>query len=267
MIPPSAQAKLATIQGQAADANEAMLSATRRISDLDKSLATVSDPKELAAIEQEVARLRSVRAQQSSRHAELANLAAQIRGWLQALPVGTSFKEVKATATLRKDETLPRALQRIRAEITMAQAELGRVKTAPPPKDELKSQIADRVRQLAERGKPLVTVNAGNFKLAFNDPTAFAGASPDRAASVLAWLDPDKFEQRLREQIDALPEPHMALTAKEKRERTTALTEQIDELERQEEALIERMLGDGIDVTRRANASPPAVLGVKRKAA
>ena len=78
----------------------------------------------------------------------------------------------------------------------------------------------------------------------------------------MAWLHPEAMAKRLEAEVDALPEPKLALSTDEKKKRAVELTAQIDKLERTEEALIEVALSQGLDVIRRSNASPAAVLRV-----
>ena len=60
----------------------------------------------------------------------------------------------------------------------------------------------------------------------------------------------------------ALPAPERPLSEKEQATRTAELTARLDELERVEEALIERAQAESYDAARRADCSPSCVLGV-----
>jgi hypothetical protein len=82
-------------------------------------------------------------------------------------------------------------------------------------------------------------------------------------ATVLAWLDPDRFVAALEREIDTMPEAALTLTATERAQRIAELSKHIDELERSEEALIEAAQTQGVEVARRTDCSPPCVLGVR----
>jgi hypothetical protein len=74
---------------------------------------------------------------------------------------------------------------------------------------------------------------------------------------------PDALLTRLEAEIDAQCEPkEPAMSAAEQSKRAAELAEQLLELERQEKTLIDAALAEGVDIMRRADADPRAVLGV-----
>lgn len=264
-LPHKAAAKLAALDGASIDARDAMLSATRRIGDLEKALNRSGNPPEDAAgVEFELGRLRAVRQQQSRRHSELAATVSAIGQWLHTVPPFATLEMAKpTTVNRRKDETLPAAIARTRDEINDAQQELRVVRTAPLPKADLKVKAAAYVQGLVERGRPKISAgNDGVFKVSFEDRNSYVASSCASMATLLAWLHPDEMTARLEQEIDALPENKSALTAQDKEARVSELKANLDALERMEEALVEAAIAEGIDVMRRSNASPLAVLGV-----
>jgi hypothetical protein len=80
--------------------------------------------------------------------------------------------------------------------------------------------------------------------------------------ALLCWMQPAAMVAALEREIDAMPAPELALTAKEKEKRLAQLKADLDALERLEETLIEQAARDGLEILRRADASPAAVLGV-----
>jgi hypothetical protein len=79
---------------------------------------------------------------------------------------------------------------------------------------------------------------------------------------------PDALLTRLEAEIDAQCKPkEPAMSAAEQSKRAAELAEQLLELERQEETLIDAALAEGVDIMRRADADPAAVLGVSIVAA
>lgn len=262
-LPRHALEKLTALEGAAEDAREAAASAQRRHTDLRRAF-NYSDGQRGDAenIQQEMTRLASRRDRQNQRQQEIAALVSRIREWLRALPSGSTLEPAEAvTAKLRKGETLTDALTRVRDEIAVTQRDLRAVQAAPLPKADLKHKVREHVDTMAQRGRPKVSTNRGALGVSFASES-YSTPSTDRFVSVMAWLFPDAMTTRLQAEIDALPEPALALSAREKAERSAELISNLLHLERQEEALIERTLGDGLDVLRRSNADPAAVLGV-----
>ncbi|MDO9411979.1 MAG: hypothetical protein Q7T81_05320 [Pseudolabrys sp.] len=267
-LPAEASAKLNAVKGGASDARDASASAQRRLIDLRKSLEYEGKtPQDAPNIEHEIARLQAVKERQNQRQVEFAALGAQIDRWLQSLSRNVSLVMAKAViAEPLKNETLAGAISRTRDEITAAQQHLRAVMTAPLPKGDLKAKARAHARELERQGKPIVSIERnGEVKFEFADPQSF-GTSTARTVAILAWLHPEAMAKRLEAEIEALPEPKLALSANEKEKRAGELTAQLDKLERTEEALIEVALSQGLDVIRRSNASPAAVLGVVVKA-
>jgi hypothetical protein len=216
-------------------------------------------PAEIGAAETEISRLDIVRETQQHRHAELAALVSNIRQWLQTLPRSVTLEQVKPRRFKLDDrETASAAVTRLRDEIANAHMQLAAAKDAPPPKEDLQLRANTYVAKLAERGRPTISRD-GDISLG----SAWAyGASATRALELIAWLHPERFVQRLEEQIDAMPEPDLVLDSAERRKRVAELERTIEKLERDEEAAVALCIADGVDVLRRSNASPLAVLGV-----
>jgi hypothetical protein len=266
-LPQAARAKLLAIQGLAGDARDAAASAQRRMEDLKKALSySEIPPADAAGIEHELSRLTAVRQQQNVRYQQLSALAGNILNWLTALPRSVELVAAPAvSAKPLKNETLTKALARIRAEIDSTRLVLRNVEAAPLPKADLKAKAREQVEALAAKGKPTLNTDRGTLTIAFTDPNSF-GPSPQAPAALLAWLHADTMVARLEVEIDALPEPALAISALEKQRRIADLMGSIEVLERTEEALIARAAIDGVEVLRRRNADPRAVLGVMVKA-
>lgn len=168
------------------------------------------------------------------------------------------------TAAPRKGETVQQAVVRVRAEIAEAQQQLRATRSASLPKEDAKTLARAYVDSLAAKARPRVKLAGGTLDVSFaSDDYA---PNTGRMIAIAAWLHPDQFVARLEAEIDALPEPELSLSPEQKRQRVAELTESIDQLERDEEALIVRAEEDGIEILRRATASPLAVLGLRRAA-
>ncbi len=266
-LPPAARIKLTQLAGQAADARDAAASAQRRLEDLRRALNPDAQSADAAGIEHEMSRLTAVRSEQNRRQSERATLVASLNQWLQTLPPGAVLEWVKPPAAVPLNgEALPAAIGRVRDRIAAAQQHLRAVQIAPLPKGDLKVQAATTVQQLAARGRPAISLGRGRLAVKWRTREATSsGASPEDVAATLAWLDPAAMTARLEQEIDLLPEAPLAMPAQEREQRIGELTADLDRLAREEEALVEAAIAAGIDVLRRPDASPAAVLGVAIK--
>jgi hypothetical protein len=248
-LPEAARDKLLAIIDQAQSADDAARSAALRLN----GLSAPGDAKQRE-------RLQTQRERQAKRQEQFAVLASKIKQWLVRLPGDTVLESAPVIAKRHKDESMAQAITRVRDEITAAQSHLRAVQTAPLPKDEVKKLADAYVQQL---GRPKVSVDSGVFKATFLNPRAdFTPCTRDDVMAVLAWLSPDAMMRALEREIDALPDTQPAIPTAERDKRVAELMANLEQLERCEEALIDMAASEGVDVMRRAEASPAAVLGV-----
>jgi hypothetical protein len=247
----------------AADARDAASSAQRRISDLNFTLtAQELTPDDADSMREEIGRLQSVRDQQTARHAVFSAITTSIQQWMAGLPHGTSIEPAPPLdAKPRRGETPADAVKRVRQEIAELQGEWRAAKTAPQPKSVLKQQAKEQVRAFAERGRPRVVIDKGSLAIGFTPQSSF-GFGDNRVAEILAWLNEEAFTRRVLAEVDALPEPSLALTNEERDRLMQRLSGRMDALERMEEAFIEQAQQAGTEVLRRPDAGAPAILGV-----
>jgi hypothetical protein len=163
----------------------------------------------------------------------------------------------RITAKPHKGESPADAVNRVRSEIEAIVGQLKDVRTALPPKADIKASLAVKVRAMAADGAPTITLMPDGVRLAFAEKTRFADTTSDRVGALLAWLDPDKMIERLSAEIDNRPESAASLSTSAKAERIADLSAQIETLSRAEEALCEEH-----SLLRRASAHPLAVLGI-----
>ena len=248
-LPPPAQAKLSKLNTH----QMVSLDASRAIQSRLSGFGPGADPGLIAQLTAE-------RDRHGARHRALASLGHRLNEWLMGLRPSTVLEVVPAAdiKKLRDGETWIDAVEATRNEIKSLQQKLAAVRSAPLPKADQKNLAAAYVMQLA---KPKITITPdGKFGTSIFDP------NPDGRvciATVLAWIDPDRFVAALAREIDAMPEAALTLTATERAQRIAELSVLIDQLERSEEALIEAAQAQGIEVTRRTDCSPPCVLGVR----
>jgi hypothetical protein len=262
-LPRRARNKLTSLQGIAADARDAASSAQRRISDLNFTLTAQELTAEDAdSMREEIGRLQTVRDQQTARHAVFSAITTSVQQWMVGLPRGTSIEPAPPIdAKPRKGETPADAVKRVRQEIAELQSEWRAAKTAPQPKSVLKEQAKEQVRAFAERGRPRVVVDKGSLTIGFTPQSSF-GFGDNRVAEIMAWLNEEAFTKRVLAEVDALPEPPLALTNEERDRLMQRLSGRMDALERMEEAFIEQAQQAGTEMLRRPDAGAPAILGV-----
>jgi hypothetical protein len=211
-------------------------------------------------------KLGAVAEAQRARHAKLNLLLNNIRQWLLAQPNDAVLEDVPPPAVEPlAGAALEAGLASLRKAIAERKMEQHRVSAASLPKADLKRLARAYAHELARKSAPKIDLVKGGFDAKFHDPRADYEwrETPTKIAGMLAWLDPEGFTQRLEAEIDAQPEPPLALSASAQKKRLAEIEAELDGLERKEEALIGAAAKGGTDVLRRAEASPEAVLGVR----
>ena len=133
---------------------------------------------------------------------------------------------------------------------------------APEPKPVLKARLRAQIAKLAADAKPTLRAERGKAEVAvFRDrePRCHAAWGPyvRRRDLCLARFPERDGQHALDSPVDdALPDDSEAMTEAEQREELAKLDAEIDGLERSEESLVVEAFSRGVDVLRRANASP-----------
>lgn len=263
-LPRAAQEKLAALTTACEDARVLTASSVARANELQSQLAYIGDQAELAGAEHELSRLRAAQAQHNRRYGDLSAIIANVNRWLAELPRDAVLESVKTPkASLLDGEDIADALANLRDEIETVRQDLTAARNAPMPKSEMKRAARAQVKHFAEQARPRIRSDGDQLSIDFSDPQAYAAPGPNRMFALLCWLDSGWMTKRLEAEIDELPEPRLALTTSEKKQRIAELTDDLDRFERQEEAMIEKAHADGREIARRSNASASAVLGVK----
>jgi hypothetical protein len=265
-LPEAARKKLSALSIAADEAAVLVNTALSRIKELRDRRANIAlDPKAVAEIDQQIADFQASQRGHQERRTALAATVGSIQRWLERQP---DFEPARPVApVLRSGETLDQALERVRKDISIANAQLDATMAAPLPKRDLHERLAGYVRDLAEQGRPKINAERGNLSVSFGNPRAYTQPSSHDFMTAVAWLMPDLLLERLKAELDRVPEPALVLSPAQKAARSVELSDRIDNLERQEEALIERAAAEGRYLARRHNASPAAVLGVTARAA
>jgi len=171
---------------------------------------------------------------------------------------------IVVNAKPKEGESLGDAIMRLRGEIGRVRAELVRLKEAPLPPDEIKIALTAEIDRLASEGRPRINLNGGRVKVAWPDVMEFAApntafSAPNGSASrLLAWL----FRDRLVEAVTAGLDGLAGVPSAERPGLERELRRSLLELELAEESLVVQAIAAGLEVHRRFDTSPHALLGL-----
>jgi hypothetical protein len=252
-LPTSARDRLLSIDLQRCAAQDAAQSAAARIASLpnDADLKMVS-------------RLRSEQDRHQQRHADLNRLFNSVKQWIMELR-GVTLEPVPQdeVENARTGPLVPpgEAIGAVRDLIMGKRKLLAAARSAPLPKSEMYRLAADWVTQIARISKPALSFQKDELRVSF---AAFDLQSPESILGLIAWSSPNTLLTLLEAQIDAtMPKREgEALPAAARLRKVAALESELLALEHREEALISHATDIGLDVARRPDASPAAVLGV-----
>jgi hypothetical protein len=166
-------------------------------------------------------------------------------------------------------ESVGDALVRVRHEISIAQGELRQIKTAPPPAAEIKAALAAEVDRMAAEGLPRIVLSGGKVTVQWPDVQMYAGpggalSAPSGSASkMLCALFPEQFKQLLAAGVDV----QGGIPAADRPRLIGEAEARILALEIGEERLVMAALDAGLEVHRRIDASPWAILYAEQEAA
>jgi hypothetical protein len=225
---------------------------------------------EVEELQAELQRLNSDRMKRESVRANTEQILSQIKfNFLAAEDF--AFPQVRAytgpPAHPRDGESLADAIVLVRRDITRAQGELVRVKQAPPSVEEAKAAVIAEIRRLASVGKPQLRIaDGGKISIWFPDQQLHAApgsalvAPSGSASAMLCWL----FTEQIIENATAnLHQMEGGISASDRKRKIAELTEQLSQLETDEESLITQALDAGMEAHRRVHASGFALLGLE----
>jgi hypothetical protein len=260
-----AQAKLAALVDSVDEARSLAHSTQRRIDELQHAVGNNPTGEGATDMRSELARLQGKMAEQQQRFRERSALHVRVRDWLRMIENKEIADAKLPKPKLAAGETHGAVVDRIRGELSRLDIEKRQVENCGLPKDELKAQARAWVTERALKGRPTIKAShASRFDVEL--ATGGYTATPD-IASFLCWHDEQWMVDRLCAEIDAQPNPPLALTPSEKAARLTDLKSKLLELERLEVIHLEHADQDGQIIPYRPNTDPLALLGItiKRK--
>jgi hypothetical protein len=152
-------------------------------------------------------------------------------------------------------------LNNLRFEIDQLKRQIAEVSAAPA--SDMRQQVRDYVRQLGARSAPDIRVAGGSFRCSWDAVDVLA--NPRGIAGMMAWLFPMAMVDRLDEEIaDAMNGAGVkAVSPKEREQRLADLRQKLMAAEYTEENLVCALPAHGVDIVRRIDADPRAVLFVE----
>lgn len=222
---------------------------------------------EIATVEAEIKRMQGMVGTRRARVQAAGDLIRAVDKFLNRNG-GVSFSRVDVTVAPAEGETVAGAIARVRGEIEDLARDLTRVRRAPRSADEVKAAMRARIDAMARAGMPKIHDLTAETPRIDLFPSTLSGDTLGRMfnrtvmENALAWLHGDAIKAALEAEIDRrVGEDGVSAQARTKAE--AELPVAILALERREEALIERALMEGMEVGRRPDASPMAVLGIE----
>ena len=204
-------------------------------------------------------RLSAERDRHNQRHATLAGLLQRINQYLVEMRPGVTLELAPPVVVeKRRNEDTLAALDRSRAEIAAIKQKINAVKRSPLPKEEQHAACVDYVSDLLRHARPKVAVVGDKLRVTWRDTVI---ASKDDLLATLAWFSPSTLLNVLERELP-VPTNGDALTVDQRKQQVAELEKMLDQFERCEESLIERAAQDGLDVPRRQDAHPLAVLNL-----
>ena len=241
-LPEAARAKLSDIEAQRCIAEDLLRGCAQRINSL---------PREAVELRE---RLVVERDKHAERHRVLSLLVSRCNQFLFELRGNVALEVAAAVEIkLKASETVVAALAGVREEIATTQRELVHVRKAPLCRSSQEEAIRAHLSRLVQRPKIGFDARGGALLTWTEDM-----ATMDGVLGLLAFIvGPEQVSAAFSRDLE--PESPAAVTPLE---RETELSVSLLALERTEEALIERAASEGIELARRGDASPVAVLGV-----
>jgi hypothetical protein len=250
-LPPTAQVKLAKLNVSQMIHQDGVRAAQSRLSGLGRD----PDP-------QVVAQLTRERDRHAERHRVLSLLINRLNQFMVELrlPAGAVLEEAPQIAIDVNNGQTGAAIETVRNDIKSVQQKMAAVKAAPLPQADQIGAAEAFVAKMASTAKPRVAVmRDGQIRVSWRDSVI---SGTDDVLSMLCWLQPEAVLSALRRDIEAQPTPINPMPADERIARVAELEQSLFELEQREEALILRAHSDGLEVLRRPESSPLAVLGL-----
>jgi hypothetical protein len=259
-LPDTVQSKIMALL----DAEQQTLSTThmlqRQIHEAQHALGINPEGDKAGALGREIERLQRMQPDNQARHRAFADLNARVSNYLEALPAQSQIEATKPIkAKLKEGETHLKVVRRIRDEIVALITQRLTVERSSPTIKEMKASAARFVIALGDHGSPRPIIGRDKFDLQFG--RGVIGETEPTPLQVLAWFNPMSVIARLEAMIDAMPTPTNMMTSPDRKKRLAEISDQMYELERNEQAHIQAAFEEGTMIDQRPNVDVRALLG------
>lgn len=209
--------------------------------------------------------------------AELNPLVGRLEEYIRSVPgneILEAHRDNRANSKAEKSTSFD-DLKAIRERIAIYNAEIHTVRSAPPPKADIKRRSRAQIAALAERGALdyRAAIQFGGRDIKF--PETLISFSTFSTAGVAAssiytpapyefmcWLFRDDIIRRIEADIDELATDEGALSDAEKQKCETEIRTALLQAERDEENIVDQIEQTGAEIRRRPDADPRALLGL-----
>ena len=177
---------------------------------------------------------------------------------------------------LKKGESVTDAVERLRRRVRELRADIHRVRSAPFHSAGAKNRARAQIKALAEQGRPSVLgmVETDHDPLSFrekhyiglvrySEPGASATIVMPDTLGLLAFVFKDALTAAIEKEIDEVADDELALTSAQRHAQEQTILSDILFVEREECALVETAIAQGLNVNYREDCSPLAILGLK----
>jgi hypothetical protein len=222
---------------------------------------------EIAALEHEQRQLTAERSKRSAARDNAEQIKSQLENWLGAfemggIKIGGALRAAKVRSARLDGESIKDSLLRVRSEIANVKGEIIRTQRAPLPAADIKREVERRVKELAERGRPILNLDDGKVGLTFADMPMFSdtatalSAPPGSATALLCWLFGRTIIESLTSGLDGI---EGGLSSEQRGDKLAKLDRELLQRELAEESLVVAALAQGLECHRRTSANPLAI--------
>jgi hypothetical protein len=248
-LPESARTRLSELELARDSAQDAIRSAQNRMNMLPASAGKLHG------------RLEIERDKFAEKHRLTSLLVHKINEWRTGLRLVGSVLAAAPPVDIRlkPDETLPDAITDVRREIGLLKQQIANTRAAPLKIGDKKTLLLGHLAGLALRVKPRLAFDQRGNDVRINWAEDLIVDKNDLLGVLMFFFG---YEQILAAFDLDKPDAPGALSPLEKEQQVSKLANNLLALERKEEYLIERGAADGVEILRRPDANPLAVLNL-----
>ena len=267
-LPDETQLKMQQLIELEQQAQFAVSSTMKQISEINQALAMSPDKERLTSLQRELAFQQNSLSRHQIKNKELSALNAHLRRYLERLPADCVIVPAKNLEIkfLPEEDNLA-AVDRVRGEIASILFEKLKIERADIALEEKKALVSDWIARQSDRGAPHIRFENGGPIVKFDARVENAFAPTSDLGAMLTWLHPKTMEKRLHSLLEDAPQPAFSLSSERKADALKTLAKSLLAAERREEQLIMAAADRNQQIARRPNTDPQAVLQIAIRSA